>query len=74
MPEGIWGLFDEETTAKLFDPHPNVVIRTASNLEQFTDIASQSAGVLVGRFGMPKEVLQSWFWDEDITHVPHFPR
>ena len=26
MPEGGWSLFDEETTARLLDPYPNVVI------------------------------------------------
>ena len=35
MPEGYWNLFDEETTARLLDPHPNVVVETARDAEQF---------------------------------------
>ena len=58
MPEGYWNLIDEETKARLLNPHPNVVIEIARDAEQFTEKASQADGVLVLRFGMPQEVLQ----------------
>lgn len=35
MPEGYWKLFDEETTARLLDPHPNVVVETSRDSGNF---------------------------------------
>ena len=35
MPEGYWKLFDEETTARLLDPHPNVVVETSRDFRKF---------------------------------------
>ena len=57
MPEGYWNLFDEETTARLLDPHPNVVVETARDAEQFFEKLPRADGVAVVRFGIPKEVL-----------------
>ena len=57
MPEGYWNLFDEETTARLLDPHPNVVVETARDAEQFFEKLPRADGVMVVRFGIPKEVL-----------------
>ena len=37
MPEGYWKLFDEETTTRLLNPHPNVVIEIARVAERFTE-------------------------------------
>ncbi|MCH8832583.1 MAG: hypothetical protein IID00_07520, partial [Chloroflexi bacterium] len=58
MPEGYWNLFDEETTARLLDPHPNVVIETARDAEQFTEKASQADGAMVIDFGVSPELLK----------------
>jgi len=58
MPEGYWNLFDEETTARLLDPHPNVVVETARDAEQFFEKLPRADGVMVVRFGIPKEVLR----------------
>ena len=58
MREGYWKLFDEETTARLLDPHPNVVVETSRDSGNFNKKASQADGVMVVRFGIPKEVLR----------------
>ena len=57
MPEGYWNLFDEETTARLLNPHPNVGIETASEPEQFFEKLARADGAMVIRYGIPKEVL-----------------
>ena len=58
MPEGYWNLFDEETTARLLDPHPNVVVETARDAERFTEKASQADGAMVIDFGISPELLK----------------
>ena len=58
MPQGYWNLFDEETTGRLLNPHPNVVIETARESEQFFEKLPRADGAMVIRFGIPKEVLQ----------------
>ena len=37
MPQDYWNLIDEETTIRLLNPHPNVVIETARDAERFTE-------------------------------------
>jgi len=58
MPEGYWNLLDEESTGKLLNPHPNVIIQTANNPEQFSEKLPHSDGVMLLNFGIPKEALQ----------------
>ena len=54
MPEGYWKLFDEETTARLLDPHPNVVVETSRDSGNFNKKASQADGVRSFGLGFPK--------------------
>ena len=58
MPQGIWNVLDEETKARLLNPHPNVNIETANDPEQYAEILPRADGVLVFGFGIPKRVLQ----------------
>ena len=37
MPEGYWNLISEESTTRLLNPHPNVVIEIARDAERFTE-------------------------------------
>ena len=59
MPQGIWNVLDEETKARLLNPHPNVNIETANDPEQYAEILPRADGVLVWGFGISNEVLQS---------------
>ena len=58
MPQGMWNLIDEETKGRLLNPHPNVIIETASDSEQFAEKLPQADGVIVFHSRIPNEVLQ----------------
>lgn len=58
MPQGIWNVLNEETKARLLNPHPNVNIESANHPEQYAELLPRADGVLVFGFGIPNEVLQ----------------
>ena len=45
-------MIDEETNARLLNPHPNVAVETASDPEQFAEKVPKADGVIIFHFGI----------------------
>ena len=58
MPQAVWNFIDEETRVRLLNPHPDVVIETSSDPEDFAEKVPRADGAMVFHFGIPSESIQ----------------